>query len=143
MSAFFFFVPTPPHLPFHSFMLRGCHSSIKATNGTRKTFSERIVVHPQVCSLLFLKVLELGIFLGLPIESAGYTFLCLLPLSWDYKHICFLNPFREMFPCNFLHVTVSFVIVLRSSWKPVLLCYLLLALRRHVSPFVFMYSGLH
>lgn len=37
----FLFVPsaTPPPLPFHCFMERGCHSSTKATNGRRKTLS--------------------------------------------------------------------------------------------------------
>lgn len=69
-----FFVSASPLHPFHCFMLRGCHSSIKATNGTRKTFKERIVVHPQVCSLFLLKALELGILHGLSIESAGYAF---------------------------------------------------------------------
>lgn len=37
------------------------------------------MVRPQVCSLFLLKALELGIFLGLPIESPGYTF-CFLAI---------------------------------------------------------------
>lgn len=71
-------------------MLRDCHSSIKVTNGT--TFRERIVVHPQVCSLFLLKALELGIFLGLPTESAGYTLVVVAIVTGLQEHICFIIP---------------------------------------------------
>lgn len=117
MSALFSLSPRPPLPPFHSFMLRGCHSSIKATNGTRKTFRECIVVHPQVCSLFLLKALELGIFLGLPIESAGYTLLCCCYCHRITNIFVFINPYREMFPCNCFHVTVSFLIVLKGHLR--------------------------
>lgn len=89
-------------------MLRGCHSSIKATNGTRKTFRERIVVHPQVCSLFLLKALELGIFLGLPIESFVVAIVMGLQ-TYLFYNPHFLSPIVKCF-----NVTVSFPIVLKG-----------------------------
>lgn len=85
-------------------MLQGCHSSIKATNGTRKTFRERIVVHPQVCSLFLLKALELGIFLGLPIESIGYTFF-VVAIVIGLQTYLFYNP-HFLSPIVKFYVTV-------------------------------------
>lgn len=84
MSALFSLSSRPPLPPSHSFILRGCHSSIKATNGTRKTFNERIVVG----SLFLLKALELGfLFLpGLQLESAA-SLVFVVALSKDYRGI--------------------------------------------------------
>lgn len=72
-----------------------------------------LLVHPQLLSLslsisflplspsfFFWKALELGIFLGLPLEQAEYTFSLSSLLSWDYNHIGFINPTEEeTFPC--------------------------------------------
>lgn len=68
-------------------------------------------------SLFFLlKALELGIFLGLPLEQAEYTFFLSSPLSWDYNHIGFINPpVGKRFPvATVLCVTVFSLIVLKD-----------------------------
>lgn len=114
MSALFSLSPRLPLPPFHSFMLRGCQSSIRVTNGTRKTLSECIVVHPQLLPYFFWKHLNLEFSLGGPLNQQSTLFVLLL-LSWDYKHIGFMNLYREKFPCYCLHATVLFLIVLKGS----------------------------
>lgn len=68
------------------------------------------MVHPQVCSLFLLKALELGIFLGLPIESAGYTFF-VVTIALGLKTHLFYNPHFSNPIVKCFYVTISFLIV--------------------------------
>lgn len=69
-----------------------------------------IVVRPQVCSLFLLKALELGIFLGLPVQSAGYTFF-VAPIVPGLQTYLFYNPYFLSSMDKCFHATVSFLIV--------------------------------
>lgn len=62
------------------------------------------MVHPQVCSLFLLKALELGIFLGLPIESIGYTFF-VVAIVIGLQTYLFYNP-HFLSPIVKFYVTV-------------------------------------
>lgn len=89
MSALFSLCPRPPSLLFIPLCFAAVTHLLRQQMEQGKHSEPCIVVHPQVCSLFLLKALELGIFLGLLVQSAGYTFLLCL-LSEDYKHICFI-----------------------------------------------------
>lgn len=104
--------PTPPLPPFHCFMLRGCHSSIKEQMDGGK-HSARLLWRALRFALYARgKHLNLEFSLDFQLNRRGSRFALSL-LWWDYKHICFGDAYRKMFPSHRSLLTVSFVFVLK------------------------------
>lgn len=79
----------------------------------------------------FWKHLNLEFCLGSPLNQQGTLFVPLL-LSQDYKHICLINPYWEMFPCNCFISHCA-----EGSSQKSMLFYCPQALHRHAGSFLF------